>query len=96
MSEKKNKSERSTMLIPIYDLQSQVSFLYTLCDDFKFEYESLLSLIIADWICKFQQSCQVTSPFKAFLSFLNTTQDTKDFLLQVKKEVMKNESKSES
>lgn len=91
MSEKKQKQ----INIPLYELKGQVEFLYSVCLDFKFDYDKLLSLIFADWICKFQKSCQVTSPYNAFLSFLNTANETKEFLLKVKKEI-ENEPKNKS
>ena len=91
MSKNKNK----TIDIPIYDIEGQMSFITSVCQDFGFEPQKLIPLILADWICTFQEATSKMSgnAYSAFLSYLKSTNSTSEKLHQIKKYV--EESKNE-
>lgn len=88
MSEKK-----INLKIPKYDLEGQTRFIYQVCEDFKFDYNTLISLILADWIATFQLACSKSDGhhYKAFLSYLDNTKNTYKTLKEVKKYVEEQE-----
>lgn len=85
MSEKKDKKKRSTVMVPKYDLSQQTQFIYSLCEEMKFKYQDLLTLIFADWICNFQYVSSVNGPAQAFVSYLQTAKKTAEKLKELRK-----------
>lgn len=63
--------------LPVYDVDRQLSFLTSLCEDVEFPNSlTFVGLVLADWICKFQTRSKEISFYKAFTEFLGTAQDT--------------------
>ena len=90
MSEKKTKE----IEIPVYDINGQLSFIQSVCDDFGFDVKKLLPLILADWIRVFQVGCEKMNgnAYKVFISYLKSTKSTFDDLKKIK-EFIKNGNK---
>lgn len=40
--------------VPVYDMKSQLDYLSFICKEFDFSCDTLISLILADWIYTFQ------------------------------------------
>lgn len=88
MSEKRNKEQRNTIDIPIYDIESQMNYLIQICKDFDFNPQNLLTLIIADWICLVQTGLQKGMDIKdIFIAYLESTQRTRKKFDKLKKEL---------
>lgn len=66
MSERKNKSIK----LPKYDLQSLLSELTRVCDSVKFDGDSLIAYILADWLITLHLASKDDE--SAFLSFLKS------------------------
>lgn len=66
MSERKNKSIK----LPKYDLQALLSELTRVCDSVKFDGDTLISYIIADWLIVLHLASEDDE--SAFLSFLKS------------------------
>lgn len=72
MSDKNKK----TVLIPKYDVESQLSFITSLCQDMEFDPKILLTLILADWIYQFQSDSLRENIYGSFSSFLTKAEAT--------------------
>lgn len=73
------KSEgHSTMLnLPVYDLSKQLDFITSVCESCELNPPNVLvSLILADWTCRFQTRSKEIGYPKALIEFLNTSQST--------------------
>lgn len=81
MSEKKQKEIRNTIDVPIYDVQNQFQYIIDFCKPFEFSPQTMLSLILADWIYLVQKGLLNNMTDKdIFISFLESAQRTsKDF-----------------
>ena len=82
MSEKKNKQ----IQIPLYNVEEQMNFISSVCADFEFDPKKLIPLILADWICTFQEATSKMSgkAYPAFISYLKSTTKTYDKLNQIR------------
>lgn len=88
MSEKRNKEQRNTIDIPIYDIESQINYLIQICKDFDFNPQNLLSLIIADWIYSVQKGLKKGMDIKdIFITYLESVQKTRKNFDKLKKEL---------
>lgn len=79
--------------IPKYHLTAETMFIYDVCENYNFDYETLISLILADWIATFQLGCSKSDGhhYKAFLSYLESTKNTRKTLEEIKKYVEEQE-----
>lgn len=71
MSEKKEKEQRRTMQLPIYNPASQLDYINSLCKTMDFSAEKLLTFILADWILNIQRCIIESDEATAFMSFLS-------------------------
>lgn len=88
MSEKRNKEQRNTIDIPVYDIESQMNYLIQICKDFDFNPQNLLTLIIADWIYLVQTGLKKGMDIKEiFIAYLKSTQKTRKNFDKLRKEL---------
>lgn len=82
MSEKKQKEIK----IPVYDIEKQMEFISSVCQDFGFDPKRLIPLILADWIYTFQFGCSKMNgkAYETFISYLKSTKNTYDNLNKIK------------
>lgn len=90
MSEKKQKEIRNSIEVPIYDVQNQFQYIIDFCKPFEFSPQTMLSLILANWIYTVQKGLLNNMTDKdIFISYLESAQKTsKDF--QKLKKIMEN------
>lgn len=90
MSEKRQKEIK----IPIYDIEKQMEFITSVCEDFEFDPKRLITLILADWIRVFQLGCEKLNghAYESFICYLKSTKRTYDELNKIK-EFVKNGNK---
>lgn len=86
------KNTKIDVKIPKYDSQAQLSFIVDVSKTFDFEPQTLLSLILADWICNFQEVSSIQGSYKAFVSYLQSCEKTSSKLSQLR-EVINEQSK---
>lgn len=76
---------------PSYDVESQLTFLGSLCETVNFDCKKLIPLIFADWIYTFQKGCQVAPPIEVFVNYIKSTKSTYTGLKDLK-EMLHNET----
>lgn len=82
MSEKNEKKVK----IPVYSIEKQMDFIVSVCEDYDFNPQTLITLIFADWICTFQELTSKVSgnSYQSFVSYLKSTEKTYDKLNQIR------------
>lgn len=89
MSEKKNKKERE-LKYPKYDLKSQLEYLTSFCENYHFNGDVLISLIIGQWIASMVAGqIKGSSETEMFLAFLASTEKDFEVLKEWKKKCLK-------
>lgn len=73
MSEKKQRSKRHTMELPVYNVSEQIAYITSLCKELDFDVEQLTSFILADFIFTMEniQVAEHRHLTEAFMSFLS-------------------------
>lgn len=93
MSEKKQKEVRNTIDVPIYDLQNQFQYIIDFCKPFEFSPQTMLSLIVADWIELVQTGLVKKIDEKdIFISYLEHCQKIRKSFDKLKKQLEKKEN----
>lgn len=89
MSEKQSKKERNTLMLPTYDLQKQLDYIKSICLEFQFDNDRLMSYIIADFIFGLQYTIMINgddgkAANDAFFSYLANVKKTYDNFMSFK------------
>lgn len=70
---KKSKSETKTLRYPHYDMEDVLQEISNLCNDYEFQGDKLLALILGDWLTTYYiacKKCEDPESDEPFLSFV--------------------------
>lgn len=90
----KSDGHVSDVTVPLYNMEDQLAFFTSLCEDVEFKNpRAFISLILADWILHFQEKSRELGYGHAFVDFLKTCVPTYEKLKEIEKHVeeIKNE-----